>query len=80
MKQAKFANVGLRDRLRQILGFDVTGPYLKSANCFSGKRWSFPLRSKPKAYRDAKAPIMKMENADRPPKGIEVSQCDHGER
>ena len=45
---------------------------------FTGKSWSFPLRTKAEAYGAAKALILKMENADRPPEGIEIYQSDHG--
>ena len=69
------------------MGFDVTGPYLKSAegfcwcldvvDYFTGKSWSLPLSTKAEAYGAAKALILKMENADRPPEGIEIYQSDH---
>ena len=89
MRQAPFVNAGEQcDRPRQILGFDVTGPYPKSVegfcwcldviDYFTGKSWSFPLRTKAEAYGAAKALILKMENADRPPEGIEIYQSDHG--
>ena len=70
------------------MGFNVTGPYPKSAegfcwcldviDYFTGKSWSFPLWTKAEAYGAVKALILKMENADRPPEGIEIYQSDHG--
>ena len=62
------------DRPRQILGFDVTGPYPKSADgyvycldvvcCYSGKNWSIPIRLKAEAYGAAKSLLTKMHTAD----------------
>ena len=64
------------DRPREILGFDVTGPYPKSAEgyaycldviCYySGYNWSIaiPIKLKAEAYGAAKSLLMKMNNAD----------------
>ena len=89
MKQAPFLNSGDNcDRPRQILGFDVTGPYPKSAEGFaycldvicyySGKNWSIPIWLKAEAYGAAKSLLTKMQNADRPPEGLEIYNSDHG--
>ena len=67
---------------QNVLGFDVTGPYPKSAEGFaycldvicyySGKNWSIPIRLKAEAYGAAKSLLTKMQNADRPPEGVEI--------
>ena len=83
MKSTAFTNPGDNcDRPRQILGFDVTGPYSKSVDgyvycldvvCYySGKNWSILIRLKAEAYGSAKVLLTKMKNADRPLEGVKI--------